>query len=77
MEEDAEGLRIFAAQHQELIVASSYSKNFGLYNERVGACTLMAADVEIADRAFIQALSRYQRRAFFQTKHLALRWQAA
>lgn len=54
LEEDAEGLRIFAAQHQELIVASSYSKNFGLYNERVGACTLMAADVETADRAFSQ-----------------------
>ncbi len=38
-EEDAEGLRAFAALHKELIVASSYSKNFGLYNERVGACT--------------------------------------
>jgi aspartate aminotransferase len=44
LEEDAEGLRAFAAVHQELIVASSYSKNFGLYNERVGACTLVAAD---------------------------------
>ncbi|NIG62471.1 MAG: aspartate/tyrosine/aromatic aminotransferase [Serratia symbiotica] len=54
LEEDAEGLRIFAAQHQELIVASSYSKNFGLYNERVGACTLMAIDVETAYRAFSQ-----------------------
>lgn len=54
LEEDAEGLRIFATQHQELILASSYSKNFGLYNERVGACTLIAADVETADRAFSQ-----------------------
>ncbi|NIH16148.1 amino acid aminotransferase [Serratia symbiotica] len=54
LEEDAEGLRIFAVQHQELIVASSYSKNFGLYNERVGACTLMATDVETADCAFSQ-----------------------
>ncbi len=34
-EEDArEGLRAFAALHKELIVASSYPKNFGLYNER-------------------------------------------
>ncbi|MEF2985634.1 aminotransferase class I/II-fold pyridoxal phosphate-dependent enzyme, partial [Pseudomonas aeruginosa] len=40
--------------HKELIVASSYSKNFGLYNERVGACTLVAADSENADRAFSQ-----------------------
>jgi aspartate aminotransferase len=43
LEEDAEGLRAFAALHKELLVASSYSKNFGLYNERVGACTLVAA----------------------------------
>ncbi|HAT3730909.1 TPA: aspartate/tyrosine/aromatic aminotransferase [Serratia marcescens] len=54
LEEDAQGLRIFAAKHKELIVASSYSKNFGLYNERVGACTIMAADAETADRAFSQ-----------------------
>ncbi len=54
LEEDAEGLRIFAAKHQELLVASSYSKNFGLYNERVGACTLVAADAATADIAFSQ-----------------------
>lgn len=54
LEEDAQGLRIFAAKHKELIVASSYSKNFGLYNERVGACTILAADAETADRAFSQ-----------------------
>ncbi|MEW7311606.1 amino acid aminotransferase [Buttiauxella gaviniae] len=57
LEEDAEGLRIFAASHQELIVASSYSKNFGLYNERVGACTLVAADANTVDRAFSQMKS--------------------
>lgn len=55
--EDAEGLRAFAALHKELIVASSYSKNFGLYNERVGACTLVAADAETVDRAFSQMKS--------------------
>ena len=54
LEEDAEGLRIFAASHNELIVASSYSKNFGLYNERVGAFTLVAADASVADTAFSQ-----------------------
>ncbi|CND07822.1 amino acid aminotransferase [Yersinia pseudotuberculosis] len=54
LEEDAQGLRIFAATHQELIVCSSYSKNFGLYNERVGACTLVAADNNVADTAFSQ-----------------------
>ncbi|MGP2519183.1 amino acid aminotransferase [Pantoea ananatis] len=54
LEEDAEGLRIFAASHQELIVASSYSKNFGLYNERVGAITLVAGDAATAYTAFSQ-----------------------
>lgn len=54
LEEDAEGLRIFAASHQELIVASSYSKNFGLYNERVGAITLVAGNAATADTAFSQ-----------------------
>lgn len=54
LEEDAEGLRIFALKHQELLIASSYSKNFGLYNERVGACTLVAADFETVNRAFSQ-----------------------
>ncbi|MCG8709054.1 aspartate/tyrosine/aromatic aminotransferase [Brenneria sp. 4F2] len=57
LEEDAQGLRIFAKKHQELIVCSSYSKNFGLYNERVGACTLVAADASAADKVFSQVKS--------------------
>ncbi|MGL4905703.1 MAG: amino acid aminotransferase [Plesiomonas sp.] len=57
LEEDAYGLRAFCANHQELLVASSFSKNFGLYNERVGACTLVAADQETAERAFSQIKS--------------------
>lgn len=32
-------------------------QNFGLYNERVGACTLVAADTETVDRAFSQMKS--------------------
>ncbi|PKH24266.1 aromatic amino acid aminotransferase [Enterobacterales bacterium CwR94] len=54
LEEDAEGLRIFAARHEELIVASSYSKNFGLYNERVGALTLVTHTSDVAEVAFSQ-----------------------
>lgn len=54
LDEDAQGLRIFAKSHPEMLVASSYSKNFGMYNERVGACTLVAADPDTADRAFSQ-----------------------
>ncbi|MGR3808406.1 amino acid aminotransferase [Pasteurella testudinis] len=57
LEEDALGLRTFAANHNELLVASSYSKNFGLYNERVGAFTLVAADQTTAETAFSQIKS--------------------
>ncbi len=40
--EDAVGLHILAEEVPEFMVASSYSKNFGLYNERTGALTLVA-----------------------------------
>lgn len=54
LEEDALGLRTFAANHKELLVASSFSKNFGLYNERVGAFTLVAENEQIAATALTQ-----------------------
>lgn len=57
LEEDAYGLRAFAKLNKELLVASSYSKNFGMYNERVGAFTVVAADEAIANRAFSQVKS--------------------
>ncbi|MCI7353223.1 MAG: amino acid aminotransferase [[Actinobacillus] rossii] len=57
LEEDAIGLRTFAANHKELLVSSSYSKNFGLYNERVGAFTLVAETEEIAATALTQVKS--------------------
>ncbi|MCW9699991.1 MULTISPECIES: amino acid aminotransferase [unclassified Avibacterium] len=57
LEEDAFGLRTFAANHKELLIASSYSKNFGLYNERVGAFTLVAETAEIATTALTQVKS--------------------
>lgn len=49
IEEDAVGLRAFARPGTELIVCSSFSKNFGLYCERVGALTVVAADKKGAD----------------------------
>ncbi|TCK01719.1 aspartate aminotransferase [Volucribacter psittacicida] len=54
LEQDAIGLRTFANNHRELLISSSYSKNFGLYNERVGAFTLVAENKDIAERAFSQ-----------------------
>ena len=37
LDEDAAGLRLFAKYNKELLIASSFSKNFGLYRERTGA----------------------------------------
>ncbi|MGF1765564.1 amino acid aminotransferase [Aliivibrio kagoshimensis] len=54
VEEDAQGLRIFATHCKELLVASSFSKNFGLYNERVGAFTLVSETPETSVAAFSQ-----------------------
>lgn len=50
VEEDAAGLREFARPGAELIVCGSFSKNFGLYKERVGAATFVASDAEATAR---------------------------
>jgi aspartate/tyrosine/aromatic aminotransferase len=44
LDADAEGLRRVATAVDELLVASSFSKNFGLYRERVGALSVIARD---------------------------------
>ena len=54
LEEDAAGLRVFLDQVQEMLIANSFSKNFGLYNERVGAITVICETSEHADAAFSQ-----------------------
>ncbi|NOR20977.1 MAG: aminotransferase class I/II-fold pyridoxal phosphate-dependent enzyme [Xanthomonadales bacterium] len=46
--EDSLAVRLFAEQCPELIVASSCSKNFAMYRERVGAITIIARDAEKA-----------------------------
>ena len=42
LEEDVAGLRHMARHVPEMLVASSYSKNFGLYRERIGAIITIA-----------------------------------
>jgi len=54
LEEDAQGLRTFTQHVPEMLIASSFSKNFGLYNERVGAITLVCETAEQADTVFTQ-----------------------
>ncbi|CAD83484.1 aspartate aminotransferase [Candidatus Blochmanniella floridana] len=62
LQEDLIGLHMFCKNNPELIVCNSYSKNFGLYNERVGACTIITENNNHADcvlsqlRATIRAI---------------------
>ena len=53
-EEDAQGLRAVAAKVPELLVANSFSKNFGLYNERIGAVTLVAETQDAVQKSYSQ-----------------------
>ena len=48
IEEDRAGLLQLVAICPEMLICSSFSKNFGLYNERVGALTLVAPTEEAA-----------------------------
>ena len=52
LEEDRLGVLALAQACPEMIIASSLSKNFGLYQDRTGALTLMAAGAAAADAAF-------------------------
>ncbi len=45
LEEDARGLMALLERVDTLLVASSFSKNFALYDERVGALSIVGADV--------------------------------
>ncbi len=52
LEQDAAGVRELAKVLREMLISSSYSKNFGLYNERVGALTVVADNADAAKKAF-------------------------
>ncbi|OUS28106.1 aromatic amino acid aminotransferase [Thalassotalea sp. 42_200_T64] len=51
LDEDAYGVRLMAENVEEMVLASSCSKNFGLYRERIGACSIIGKDSVTADIA--------------------------
>jgi aspartate aminotransferase len=51
IDEDAAGLRLMANTVPEMVIASSCSKNFGLYRERTGTAIIIAATAEQANLA--------------------------
>ncbi len=55
--EDAYGIRLLAETLPELLVATSFSKNFGLYRERAGALTVVMGSCVQADAVQSQMLN--------------------
>jgi aspartate/tyrosine/aromatic aminotransferase len=54
IDNDAFCPRLFAADGHEFLVSQSYSKNMGLYGERVGALTFVTQDKEDLARVMSQ-----------------------
>ncbi|GLS41617.1 aminotransferase [Mesorhizobium tianshanense] len=57
LDADAAGLRLLAEKVPEMVVASSCSKNFAVYRDRVGAAMILAKDSAQAEVAMGQMLS--------------------
>ncbi|MDX8464342.1 amino acid aminotransferase [Mesorhizobium sp. VK23B] len=57
LDADAAGLRLLADKVPEMVVASSCSKNFAVYRDRVGAAMIVAKDGAQADVAMSQMLA--------------------
>ena len=56
LDEDSQGLQRMCRPGCELFVASSFSKNFGLYKERVGALTVVTPSETAAKAVYSQLL---------------------
>ncbi len=52
LDEDVASIRTFAKGKAPFFVASSFSKNFSLYNERIGALTFVGESADEASRVF-------------------------
>ena len=63
VEEDAFGIRLFASELPELLVAVSCSKNFGLYRERAGALHIVTESAQ-ASHAALSHQVRIARRLY-------------
>lgn len=49
LDSDAYGLRLMADTVEQMIICSSCSKNFGLYRERIGACSIIGGSAIATD----------------------------
>ncbi len=60
-DEDAYSIRLFAERGFEMVVACSFSKNFGLYGERVGALHIVTSTSEYVPKiqSVLRSIARY------------------
>ncbi|MFK5927007.1 MAG: amino acid aminotransferase [Desulfuromusa sp.] len=58
IEEDRAGLLELVKKVKQMLICSSFSKNFGLYRERTGALTVVADDAKQADTVMSQVKLR-------------------
>ena len=72
LDEDAAGVRLLAERLPELIVASSCSKNMGLYRERTGAVIFVCKNRDNAEALVSQALVAARRVYSMPPAHGAL-----
>ena len=56
IDEDAMAVRHFLADGHQMLVANSYSKNFGLYGERIGGFYVVTADTATTERVKSQVM---------------------
>lgn len=52
LDEDLAGLRYMASKVPSMLIANSFSKNFGIYRDRCGGLSIMAETAEEANTAF-------------------------
>jgi aspartate aminotransferase len=72
LDEDAAGLRWMAERVPEMLLASSCSKNFGLYRERTGALMLIGENEAVVQAAQSQALAAARQSYSMAPSHGAL-----
>ena len=56
IDEDAMAVRHFLAAGHQMLIANSYSKNFGLYGERIGGFYVVTSDVGTTERIKSQVM---------------------
>ncbi|KAJ3364631.1 Aspartate aminotransferase, cytoplasmic [Kappamyces sp. JEL0680] len=54
LQKDAQAIRYFVSEGYEMLIAQSYAKNFGLYNERIGCLSIVTKTKEGAAEASSQ-----------------------